>query len=87
MLDDDELDQRVRDSLTMLLERHYAPGVNLELLTDSLNLACLPLQNCTNMLYKGDHVVIAEIRKDTGTGDPPLAYPDGFCCDSRQQEC
>ena len=81
MLDDDELDQRVRDSLSMLLERHYAPGVNLELLTDSLNLACLPLQNCTNMLYKGDHVVIAEIRKDTTNINDSiwvkLAHSDG----------
>ena len=65
MLKEEEIDPLTRDSLTMLLERHYAPGVNLELLADSLNLACLPLQNCTNMLYKGDHVVVAEIQKDT----------------------
>ena len=62
MLADESLDEHSRDSLTMLYERHYAPGLNLELLSDSLNLACLPLQNCINMLYKGDHVVIAACR-------------------------
>ena len=65
LLDDEELDQQTRDSLTMLYERHYAPGTNLELETDSLNLACLPLQNCINMIYKGERVVVAEISKDT----------------------
>ena len=65
LLDSEELDQQTRDSLTMLYERHYAPGTNLELESDSINLACLPLQNCTNMLYKGERVVVAEIRKDT----------------------
>lgn len=65
MLENEELDQQARDSLTMLYERHYATGLNLELEADSLNLACLPLQNCINMIYKGDRVVVAEIRKDT----------------------
>ena len=65
LLENEELDQDVRDSLTMLYERHYAYGINLELKADSLNLACLPLQNCNNMIYKGDHVVVAEVRKDT----------------------
>ncbi|MBQ8009261.1 MAG: hypothetical protein IJ256_07060 [Bacteroidaceae bacterium] len=65
LLDKEDLDQQTRDSLVMLYERHYAPGTNLELESDSLNLACLPLQNCTNMIYKGERVVVAEIRKDT----------------------
>ncbi len=81
LLQNEGLGKATRDSLTMLYERHYAPGVNLELMVDSLNLACLPLQNCTNMIHKGDRVVVAEIRKDTTDVNDSiwvkLAYSDG----------
>lgn len=49
-----------------LQERLHIPlNTNLMLTADSLNLACLPLKNCINMLYKGEHVVVAEIKVDT----------------------
>ena len=35
-------------------------GVYLEVLADSVNLACLPVKDCYNMLYRGDRVVVAE---------------------------
>lgn len=35
--------------------------VNLELMDDSIQLACLPVKDCYTMLYKGDRVVVAEV--------------------------
>lgn len=59
-LDDENMSAETRDSLTHLYENHYTLNTNLELRIDSVNLACLPVKDCYNMLYKGDHVVVAE---------------------------
>lgn len=59
-LDDESLSKATRDSLTYLFERHYTWNTNLEVCADSVNLACLPVKDCYNMLYKGDRVVVAE---------------------------
>lgn len=59
-LEDENISGKMRDSLTYLYERHYTWNTNLEVHADSVNLACLPVKNCYNMLYKGDRVVVAE---------------------------
>lgn len=59
-LEDGNLSKEVRDSLTYLFERHYTWDTNLEVQADSINLACLPVKDCYNMLYRGDRVVVAE---------------------------
>ena len=59
-LEDEHLSKETRDSLTYLFERHYTWNTNLEVLADSVNLACLPVKDCYNMLYRGDRVVVAE---------------------------
>ena len=59
-LEDKHLSKETRDSLTYLFERHYTWNTNLEVLADSVNLACLPVKDCYNMLYRGDRVVVAE---------------------------
>lgn len=60
-VDADELPERSRDSLRCLMTRHYTLDTNLELVSDSVMLACLPVKDCYAMLYKGDHVVVAEV--------------------------
>lgn len=59
-LDAEEMSREQRDSLTYLFERHYTWDTNLEVHADSVNLACLPVKDCYNMLYRGDRVVVAE---------------------------
>jgi hypothetical protein len=59
-LEDETLSAKTRDSLTYLYERHYTWNTNLEVRNDSVSLACLPVKDCYNMLYKGDRVVVAE---------------------------
>ena len=59
-LEDENLSKETRDSLTYLFERHYTWNTNLEVLADSVNLACLPVKDCYNMLHRGDRVVVAE---------------------------
>lgn len=59
-LEDEALPKETRDSLTYLYERHYTWNANLEVCADSVNLACLPVKDCYNMLYRGDRVVVAE---------------------------
>lgn len=56
----DELNPVTKDSLTNLWQHHYTFNTNLEVAVDSINLACLPVKDCYNMLYKGDRVVVAE---------------------------
>lgn len=51
---------KTRDSLAYLYERHYTLNTNLEVVSDSVVLACLPVKDCYNILYKGDRVVVAE---------------------------
>ena len=57
-LEDRELGERTRDSLRYLYERHYTWDTNLELLDDSVTIACLPVKDCYNTLYRGDRVVV-----------------------------
>lgn len=59
-LEDESLSADTRDSLAYLFERHYTWNTNLEVRADSVNLACLPVKDCYNMLHKGDKVVVAE---------------------------
>ena len=59
-LSDEGMSRATRDSLAYLFERHYTWNTNLEVMTDSVNLACLPVKDCYNMLYRGDRVVVAE---------------------------
>ena len=58
---DEELPERSRDSLACLAARHYTLDTNLELVSDSLQLACLPVKDCYATLYRGDRVVVAEV--------------------------
>ena len=51
-------------TLSWLSGCHYpqpVSDVNLELVDDSISLACLPVKDCYTMLYKGDRVVVAEV--------------------------
>ena len=59
-LENPDLPQRTRDSLTYLYERHYTWGTNLEVRTDSMRLELLPVKGAYSLLYKGDRVVVAE---------------------------
>ena len=53
-LDDEGMSVGTRDSLTYLYDRHYTLNTNLEVVQDSVVLACLPVKDCYNTLYKGD---------------------------------
>lgn len=59
-LEDESLSASARDSLRYLYERHYTWDTNLEVRDDSVTIACLPVKDCFNRLYKGDRVVVAE---------------------------
>lgn len=59
-LEDGKLGAKTRDSLAYLYERHYTWNTNLEVQEDSVTIACLPVKDCYNTLYKGDRVVVAE---------------------------
>lgn len=59
--DDATLTPAQRDSLRCLQERHYTPGLNLEVVDDSVRLECLPVKNHFLTLRKGDRVVVAEV--------------------------
>ena len=59
-LDSEELTGRQRDSLACLYKYNYAWNTNLELRTDSWELACLPVKDSYKTLHKGDRVVVAE---------------------------
>ena len=61
----EEMPQESQDSLRYLNDYHFTLGTNFEVLTDSINLACLPLQDCENMVYQGDLVVVAEFAIDS----------------------
>lgn len=60
-LSDEECAADSRDSLALLAARHYMLDTNLELVADSVQLACLPVKDCYMMLYRGDRVVVAEV--------------------------
>lgn len=59
-LESETMSDKTRDSLTYLYERHYTWNTNLEVQDDSVTIACLPVKDCYNTLYKGDRVVVAE---------------------------
>lgn len=59
-LDDEGISDKTRDSLTYLYDRHYTLNTNMEVVQDSVVLACLPVKDCYNTLYRGDRVVVAE---------------------------
>lgn len=59
-LPDECLDERARDSLACLYERHYTWNTNLVLSADSVQLVALPLKESYNTLHRGDRVVVAE---------------------------
>lgn len=59
-LDAEGMSDKTRDSLTYLYERHYTLNTNMEVVQDSVVLACLPVKDCFNTLRKGDRVVVAE---------------------------
>lgn len=59
-LDAEGISAETRDSLTYLYERHYTLNTNMEVVQDSVVLACLPVKDCYNTLHKGDRVVVAE---------------------------
>ena len=61
----EDMTQETRDSLTYLHDLHFTFDTNFEVFADSINLACLPLQDCVNMVYEGDRVVVAEIQVDS----------------------
>lgn len=56
----DTSDERTRDSLTYLYERHYTWNANLVLRADSVQLTILPLKENFDTLHRGDRVVVAE---------------------------
>lgn len=60
VLDDETLSSETRDSLACLYERHYTRNTNLVVEADSVTIACLPVKDCYNTLYKGERVVVAE---------------------------
>ncbi len=60
-LSDESLDERTRDSLSCLYERHYTWNTNLVLHADSVRLVALPLKESYNTLYRGDRAVVAEL--------------------------
>lgn len=61
VLSGEDVDQRTRDSVAYLFERHYTWNTNLVLQADSLNLVALPLKESFSTLYEGDRVVVADL--------------------------
>ena len=61
VLSGEAVEQRARDSVAYLFERHYAWNTNLVLQADSINLVALPLKESYSTLRQGDRVVVAEL--------------------------
>ncbi|HIY88322.1 MAG TPA: hypothetical protein H9824_06425 [Candidatus Bacteroides pullicola] len=61
MLSGKDVEQRARDSIAYLFERHYTWNTNLVLQADSINLVALPLKESYSTLRQGDRVVVAEL--------------------------
>lgn len=60
-LDEETMSAATRDSLSCLYERHYTLNTNLEVVADSVVIACLPVKDCYRTLRRGDRVVVAEV--------------------------
>lgn len=56
----EEMNDKTKDSLTYLFERHYTYNTNLEVQTDSVVLERLPVKDSFVSLHRGDRVVVAE---------------------------
>ncbi|MDR0893197.1 MAG: zinc ribbon domain-containing protein [Mediterranea sp.] len=54
------LSQESRDSLATLYSRNYTLDTNLEVVTDSISLECLPIKDTYIVLHRGDRVVVAD---------------------------
>jgi hypothetical protein len=52
--------QFTKDSLSYLYTCHYTWNTNFELSADSLRLVCLPIEDDSVTLHKGDRVVVAD---------------------------
>ena len=50
-LEDEHLSKETRDSLAYLFERHYTWNTNLEVLADSVNLACLKMLRASGSIF------------------------------------
>lgn len=61
VLSGEAVEQRARDSVAYLFERHYTWNTNLVLQADSINLVALPLKESYSTLRQGDRVVVAEL--------------------------
>lgn len=61
VLSGEAVEQRARDSVVYLFERHYTWNTNLVLQADSINLVALPLKESYSTLRQGDRVVVAEL--------------------------
>ena len=53
-LTSEELSEKTKDSLNYLYDRHYTWNTNLEVITDSVTMECLPIKDTYIALYKGD---------------------------------
>lgn len=60
-LDEETMSATTRDSLSCLYARHYTLNTNLEVVADSVVIACLPVKDCYDTLRRGDRVVVAEV--------------------------
>ncbi len=59
-LDNEKLSQKAKDSLTYLYKYHYTLNTNLEVSSDTVELAQLPFKGKYIAVHKGDRVVVAE---------------------------
>lgn len=59
-LESEKYSQDTKDSLRYLYERHYTFDTNLEVVSDSVSLECLPIKDTYIHLHRGDRVVVAE---------------------------
>jgi len=58
--DKEEISQKTKDSLTYLYKYHYTLNKNLEVWSDTVQLAQLPFKDKFVTITKGDRVVVAE---------------------------
>lgn len=55
-----ELSEKTKDSLSYLYNYHYTLNTNFEVVSDSINLALLPVKDKFVTVHKDDRVVVAE---------------------------
>ncbi len=59
-LKDKKMDAKTKDSLSYLYQRHYTYNTNLQVISDSITIASLPVKDRYYTLHHGDRVVVAE---------------------------